>query len=57
MTLPRRSRGRVKPWRIDVPRLLPEDARNLIRTALTGSGLANDKAGYLTEAIPDTELS
>lgn len=40
-----------------MPVLTPEDARALIHAALTGSGLAQDRAGYFTEAVLDTELS
>ncbi len=37
--------------------LTPDDARSLIFDALTGAGLATDKADYFTDAILDTELS
>lgn len=40
-----------------MPVLTPDEARNLIHAALTGSGLAPDRAGYFTDAILDTELS
>lgn len=40
-----------------MPNLSVDDARALIRSALTGSGLAEANAGYFTEAILDTELS
>jgi (2R)-3-sulfolactate dehydrogenase (NADP+) len=38
-------------------RLKPADARKLIFGALTGAGTSPANAGYLTEAILDTELS
>jgi (2R)-3-sulfolactate dehydrogenase (NADP+) len=40
-----------------MPHLAVADSRDLIRSALTGSGLADRHAGYFTEAILDTELS
>lgn len=40
-----------------MPVLSVSVARDLIRSALTGSGLANCHAPYFTEAILDTELS
>jgi (2R)-3-sulfolactate dehydrogenase (NADP+) len=40
-----------------MPTLTPNEARDLIHVALTGSGLAQSRAGYFTDAILDTELS
>lgn len=40
-----------------MPILTPEEARDLIHAALTGSGLVPERAGYFTDAILDTELS
>jgi (2R)-3-sulfolactate dehydrogenase (NADP+) len=40
-----------------MPLLSVTESRDLIRSALTGSGLAERHAGYFTEAILDTELS
>ncbi len=41
----------------EILKLTPDEARNLIRSALVGAGTTPDNAGYFTDAILDTELS